>query len=124
MPQSVFFSDDEEGQTELQKSQRVYSLAQNLTIFERDEISYSYPKKLFPSVNHILAPDTVTSLDCSGINYVYIKVYGIDWSHLGDFGVVSVAHISGRCIAFLMTMAICYLAVKAIHLVGNKAVKI
>lgn len=67
MSQSVFFSDDEEGQTELQKSQRVYSLAQNLTIFERDEISYSYAKKLFPSVNHILAPDTVTSLDCSGI---------------------------------------------------------
>lgn len=67
MPQSIFFSGDDEGRTELRKSQHIYSLAKDLTIFERDEISHSYAKKLFPSVNHILAPDTVTSLDCSDL---------------------------------------------------------
>lgn len=63
-------------------------------------------------------------LAMKAFNYVYIKAYGIDWIHLGDFGVVSVAHIGGRCIAFLMTMAICYLAAKSIHLARSKAVKL
>lgn len=62
MPQSVFFDDTEEGRKSLEKSKVVYGQARSLTIIERDVISYNYAKENFPTVHHLLAPDTVTIL--------------------------------------------------------------
>jgi len=63
MPQSIFFSEDEDGRRSLQESQSVYQQAENLTIFERDAVSHAYGKRVFPAVHHELVPDVVTSLE-------------------------------------------------------------
>lgn len=65
MPQSIFFAEDEQGQEELKKSQEVYHAASDLTIMERDHISYDYGRKKFPSINHMFIPDAVTALSAN-----------------------------------------------------------
>ena len=59
MPQSITFTDDEEGREQLNISKDVYNANVNLTIMVRGETSYNVSKKYFQNVNTILAPDAV-----------------------------------------------------------------
>lgn len=63
MPKSIFFANDDHGQKELIKSQEVYAQAKNLSIIERDELSYAKGQEYFPTAKHFLAPDVVTYLE-------------------------------------------------------------
>jgi len=62
-PQSIFFGDDTTGQAELAKSQTDYAAVRDLTILERDAVSYATGQRYFPTAKHRLVPDTVTVLD-------------------------------------------------------------
>lgn len=61
-PQTFFYSGDEEGKTELQKSKLYYNGRKNLTIAAREETSYRLMKKSYPLTNVMLTPDIVFSL--------------------------------------------------------------
>ncbi|MGL5903302.1 MAG: polysaccharide pyruvyl transferase family protein [Cetobacterium sp.] len=63
MPQSLSFSDDEDGRKELSISKKIASEHKNLTIIARDEKSYSFAKKEFNKNNILLAPDSVLYLE-------------------------------------------------------------
>ena len=63
MPMSIFFHNNDFGQSELKISAEIYNNHKNLTIISRDDISFNFAKKYFYKVNNILAPDSVTSLD-------------------------------------------------------------
>lgn len=57
-PQSIFYSDDRKGRYELKIAQKIYR-KKNVTIFARDEISYTEFKKKFPQTSVKLCPDIV-----------------------------------------------------------------
>ncbi|MGL5150609.1 MAG: polysaccharide pyruvyl transferase family protein [Clostridium sp.] len=63
MPQSLSFSDDEDGRKELSISKKIASEHKNLTIIARDEKSYSFAKKEFNNNNILKAPDSVLYLE-------------------------------------------------------------
>lgn len=63
MPVSIFFSEDEQGKEELEKSVRAYEKARDLTIIQRDEVSHQFAQAHFPMACNILAPDAATSLE-------------------------------------------------------------
>ncbi len=63
LPQSIFYSEDAEGRAVLQKSQTIYREAANLTIFERDEVSYARGRKYFSTAKNQLVPDFALSLE-------------------------------------------------------------
>ena len=76
MPQSIYFSNDEKGQKELEKSIESYNKHKNLTIVAREQISYDIIKEKF-DVETIQTPDIVMSLnkqkfnqDRKGIMYI------------------------------------------------------
>ena len=76
MPQSIYFSNDEKGQKELEKSIESYNKHKNLTIVAREQISYDIIKEKF-DVDIIQTPDIVMSLnkqkfdqDRNGIMYI------------------------------------------------------
>lgn len=61
-PQSIHFTDDDAGRKELVASQKIYSAHQDLHLITRDENSFGFATKNFPSVKNYLLPDTVTTL--------------------------------------------------------------
>lgn len=63
MPQTISFTEDENGRRELQKTQKVYNLNKNLTIIAREKKSYEIMKNKFYNCNVILNPDTVLYLN-------------------------------------------------------------
>jgi len=56
LPQSIYFTDDEAGKNELQKSVDAYN-DPNLLVIARGEKSYDFIKSNFIGCNHYLAPD-------------------------------------------------------------------
>ncbi|MGL4393726.1 MAG: polysaccharide pyruvyl transferase family protein [Brevinema sp.] len=59
LPQSITFTDDEDGYAALEKAKKIYNNHKNLTIMTRGEISFQRSKEYFPNVTHVLAPDCV-----------------------------------------------------------------
>lgn len=59
LPQSIYFTEDESGQKELEISKRIYNAHNNLTIFARDEKSYNFAKEYFYNNKIFLMPDIV-----------------------------------------------------------------
>lgn len=58
LPQTIYFTEDENGKKELEISKNIYNSHENLTIMTRDEKSYQFAKEHFNS-NIILCPDSV-----------------------------------------------------------------
>lgn len=63
MPQSIFFTNDENGKIEIEKSNEIYSNHKNLNIMTRDKKSYENGKKYFPKNKIYLSPDSVLYLE-------------------------------------------------------------
>lgn len=63
MPQTIHFSDTENGNIELKKSKEAYNNHKYLTVIAREKVSYEMMKKVFNNTNVILAPDIVMYLD-------------------------------------------------------------
>lgn len=63
MPQSISFTNDETGRSEIKKSNLIYSKHKNLNIITRDKKSYDYGKKYFAKNNIFLSPDSVLYLE-------------------------------------------------------------
>ena len=59
LPQSIYWTEDEEGKKELEISKRIYNSHNNLTIFARDEKSYRFAKEYFYNNKVFLMPDIV-----------------------------------------------------------------
>ena len=59
LPQSIYWTEDEEGEKELEISKRIYSSHNNLTIFARDKKSYKFAKEYFYNNKVFLMPDIV-----------------------------------------------------------------
>ena len=76
LPQSIYFSNDENGIEELKKSKRIYNSHNNLTIMARDKKSYDFAKEYFCNNKIILSPDIVFSL-CHNINIPIVNREGI-----------------------------------------------
>ncbi|PWM77771.1 MAG: hypothetical protein DBY32_07970 [Phascolarctobacterium sp.] len=68
MPISIFFHNNEKGNSELIKSIKCYSNHADLTIITRDKNSYSIAKKYFIKNNIKLLPDIVNVLDVDFLN--------------------------------------------------------
>lgn len=56
-PQTIYWTEDEEGKKELEITKNIYNSHKNLTIMTRDEKSYKFAKEHFNS-NIILCPDS------------------------------------------------------------------
>ena len=69
-PQTIFFSNDEEGLRTLQESIKIYSNHQHLTICSREKYSYDFMKDNFNKVNIMLIPDMVLYLKPQNLNSV------------------------------------------------------
>lgn len=63
MPQSIYFSENEQGRKELDISSTVYNQADDLNILTRDENSYNFAVKNFTKANIYLTPDIVVALE-------------------------------------------------------------
>lgn len=62
-PQTIDYSDSKEARWLLKKSRKIYSSHPNLIMMAREEISFKRMKELYPSVNVILTPDIVMTLN-------------------------------------------------------------
>lgn len=58
-PQSIYFSEDENGAKEIKASNAAYESHKSLLLFARDEKSLDNAKKYFPNVESMLFPDIV-----------------------------------------------------------------
>lgn len=61
-PQSIYFTEDDNGRGELTTSQKIYNTHRNLHLMTRDENSFAFAKNFFPKVNNYLLPDAATVL--------------------------------------------------------------
>lgn len=68
MPQSITFTSDDEGRTELSKSKEIYSKHKDLIIFARDKRSCEFAQKNFTNNKVFLCPDSVLYLENSYLN--------------------------------------------------------
>lgn len=65
-PQTIFFSNDEAGQTELKKSKEIYSTHKRLYMFLRETNSYTFARKNYEGLYYVgCVPDMVLYLDFS-----------------------------------------------------------
>lgn len=62
-PQTIYYKQDENGQTEMQKSLEIYKKHKNLVICTREKISYEFAKQYLSNANILLVPDIVLYLD-------------------------------------------------------------
>lgn len=62
-PQTIYFSEDEEGKKAFDKSRQIYTSHKNLYICCREKYSLNFMKKYMPEVNILLIPDMVFYLD-------------------------------------------------------------
>lgn len=62
LPQTIYFSNTEEGRKQKKISQEVYNKHPNLTIIGRDQESGNLASKLFPRARVLVVPDFVLSL--------------------------------------------------------------
>ena len=68
LPQTICFSDTQQGKLELKESSRIYNGHKDLTLFVRGETSLEIAKKHFDRVKTVLMPDSVHALRC---NYAF-----------------------------------------------------
>lgn len=61
-PQTVYYSDDENGKYELEISKKIYNGHKNLSLCLREKVSYEFCKSNFQNVNIVLVPDIVLCL--------------------------------------------------------------
>lgn len=62
-PQTIYFSEDDEGKKILSESKKCYGDNTNLVICCREKYSYDFMKNEFPKIKVILVPDIVLYLD-------------------------------------------------------------
>ena len=62
MPQTISFTNDDEGKKELYITKKIYNDHKNLTLIAREKKSFEIMKKEFVNANIILNPDMVLSL--------------------------------------------------------------
>lgn len=74
-PQSVYYEDTQEGEKELEITEKIYSSHPNLTVCLREEYSYQFFEKYFSKVCIKLIPDMVLYMKCS--NMLHSKREGI-----------------------------------------------
>lgn len=60
-PQTIFYTDDEDGKTAEKKSIQYYNNRPGLTLVAREEKSYQIMKRLYPDTEILLTPDIVLS---------------------------------------------------------------
>lgn len=63
MPQSISYTNDEEGIKEIENSKKIYNNRKNLYILTRDIKSFEFAKKNFIGVEILLLPDSVLYLE-------------------------------------------------------------
>ena len=63
MPQTIHFSDNENGKMELEKSKKIYGNHKNLTLVAREKVSLEIMKREFSNNNVIFTPDIVMYLN-------------------------------------------------------------
>lgn len=68
-PQSIYFAQNQQGEQALRESQKAYAQADDLTIMERDAVSYEAGQKIFPRARHMLVPDAANVLGAWRKNY-------------------------------------------------------
>lgn len=61
--QTIYFSDDNEGKNELNKTKKIYNSHPNLTIIAREDKSYDVMKSEFSNINIVKCPDIVFYLN-------------------------------------------------------------
>lgn len=64
-PQTIFFSEDSQGKSELSRAKKLYTKENNITLFTRDKTSYQFAKNNF-SCKCVLVPDIVLSTEIAG----------------------------------------------------------
>lgn len=62
-PQTIYFSDDEEGRKEFNLTKKIYNSHSNLILLAREETSFNIMKKNFPNCKVELCPDIVFYLN-------------------------------------------------------------
>lgn len=62
LPQSISFTDDENGRLQLALSEQVYNRHKNLTIYTRGNDSFAFSREHFPNARTYLMPDMVLAL--------------------------------------------------------------
>lgn len=62
-PQTVYYTDNEVGQKELEISQHIIKKHPNLTLIAREKTSYDLMQQYFPTTEVLLTPDIVLSMD-------------------------------------------------------------
>lgn len=62
-PQTIFYSNNSQGELELQKSKDIYTKHKDLHICAREKASYEFMKKNYPLVDILLVPDIVLYLN-------------------------------------------------------------
>lgn len=79
LPQTIFFSDSDEGKKQQRISEEVYASHPNLTVIGRDTVSGQIAERLFPAAQVFIAPDFVLSLKLEdiGISDITVKKEGI-----------------------------------------------
>lgn len=63
MPQSLYYTDDENGKKELKITKKILNNHKDLTIIARDEKSFNFGKKEFELNKIVMAPDSVLFLE-------------------------------------------------------------
>ena len=102
-PQSIWFSDDENGKNEIIKSNEIYSAHKDLILFCRDPYSLELAKMYFPSTASYLTKDIVCSLkydfrlDRDG---VYVCIRDVD----DESGLNELEH--DKCISIIKNFAL------------------
>lgn len=64
-PQTMYFTNNENGKMELEKSKKIYGAHSNLILVAREEVSFKLMKENFKNNTIILTPDIVLYLDKS-----------------------------------------------------------
>lgn len=62
-PQTIFYTNDKSGGSELQISQRIFEKHSNLTLIAREKVSLDLMKNYFPKNTVLFMPDIVLSMD-------------------------------------------------------------
>ena len=62
-PETIYFTDDENGRKELELSKEIYSKHEKIYLMAREELSYKIMKKEFPTLPVYFTPDIVTILN-------------------------------------------------------------
>lgn len=88
-PQSIHFTDDAAGRAELATSQKIYGAHPDLHLMMRDENSFDFATKNFPSAKNYLLPDSVTVLlgitdDCTDARQGVLFVLRSDKEKIRD----------------------------------------